>query len=91
MRRSFCLLAVLSFVILSCKEEAKSLGTVEDNKPNFVFLFADDQTFRTINALGFDEVYTPPNLDRLVHNGSTFSHTYNMEGGTELFVLHLGL
>ena len=46
-------------------------------KPNILFIFADDQAFDTINALGYDDVKTP-NLDRLVCNGVTFTHAYNM-------------
>ena len=46
-------------------------------KPNVLFIFADDQAFDTIAALGNDEVETP-NLDRLVQRGTTFTHAYNM-------------
>ncbi|NQU85346.1 MAG: sulfatase-like hydrolase/transferase [Mariniphaga sp.] len=46
-------------------------------KPNILFIFADDQTYHGINALGNNEVITP-NLDKLVHSGLTFTHTYNM-------------
>jgi len=49
----------------------------EKKKPNILFIFADDQAFDTINAMGYTEVQTP-NLDRLVHSGVTFSHAYNM-------------
>ncbi|WP_320178463.1 sulfatase-like hydrolase/transferase [Roseovarius pacificus] len=48
-------------------------------KPNFLFIFADDQTYASIHALGLDEVNTP-NLDRLVRNGATFTHAYNQGG-----------
>ena len=46
-------------------------------KPNILFIFADDQAFDTIAALGNDEIETP-NLDRLVQRGTTFTHAYNM-------------
>lgn len=46
------------------------------NKPNFLFLFADDQTFRSINALNNPAVKTP-NIDRLVRGGTTFTHAFN--------------
>ena len=39
------------------------------------FIFADDQAFDTIHALGNREVQTP-NLDRLVRSGVTFTHAY---------------
>lgn len=45
--------------------------------PNILFLFADDQTYEAINALGCDELHTP-NLNLLVRNGVTFTHAYNM-------------
>lgn len=48
-----------------------------DEKPNFLFIFSDDQRYDLIGALGHPEVLTP-NLDRLVNNGSTFTHAYNM-------------
>ena len=46
-------------------------------KPNILFLFADDQCFETIRALEHTDIETP-NLDRLVHGGTTFTHAYNM-------------
>ncbi|MEK6238403.1 MAG: sulfatase-like hydrolase/transferase, partial [Planctomycetales bacterium] len=36
-----------------------------------------DQCYQTIQALGCDEIETP-NLGRLVANGTTFTHAYNM-------------
>ncbi len=47
-----------------------------DTKPNVLFIFADDQMYNTIRALGNDEVETP-NLDRLARRGVTFTHAYN--------------
>ena len=49
----------------------------DKDRPNVVFIFADDQCFDTINALGNAEIETP-NLDRLVRRGTTFTHAYNM-------------
>lgn len=46
-------------------------------KPNFLFIFSDDQRYDLIGALGQHDVQTP-NLDRLVNEGSTFTHAYNM-------------
>ena len=48
-------------------------------KPNVLFIFADDQCYKTIGALNNDEIKTP-NLDRLVERGTTMTHTYNMGG-----------
>jgi choline-sulfatase len=46
-------------------------------KPNLLFIFADDQAFDTIHARGNPEIETP-NLDRLARRGITFTHSYNM-------------
>ena len=64
--------SLLLFVILgfySCSEKQE--------KPNILFIFADDQCFNTIHALGNEEVFTPA-LDKLVDEGLTFTHAYNM-------------
>lgn len=45
-------------------------------KPNILFIFADDQCYETLHALGNQEIETP-NLDRLVKDGVTFTHAYN--------------
>lgn len=52
-----------------------------EQKPNFIFIITDDQSFNTIHSLGNEEIYTP-NMDRLARNGVTFSHAYNMGGWT---------
>jgi arylsulfatase A-like enzyme len=46
-------------------------------QPNIVFIFADDQAYDTVAALGNTEIRTP-NLDRLTKSGLTFTHAYNM-------------
>ncbi len=51
-------------------------SNAESKKPNFLFLFTDDQTFRSIGSLNNPAVKTP-NLDRLVSRGVTFTHTFN--------------
>ncbi|MEO9890938.1 sulfatase-like hydrolase/transferase [Aurantibacter sp.] len=76
MNYSFSKLSTLLFtsiIFFSCKEEPKE--TVQ--KPNIVFVFADDLTYTGIHALGNAEVKTP-NIDKLVNQGTTFTHTYNM-------------
>ncbi|MBN2309276.1 MAG: sulfatase-like hydrolase/transferase [Candidatus Hydrogenedentes bacterium] len=51
-------------------------GEPARKKPNILFLFADDQSFEALHALGCGEIHTP-NLDRVVRNGVTFTHAYN--------------
>ena len=52
-------------------------SVVAAEKPNILFVFADDQCFETIRAFGHTDIDTP-NLDKLVERGMTFSRAYNM-------------
>lgn len=56
---------------------AATLPLPAAEKPNILFLIADDQSHQTIRALGQTDIDTP-NLDRLVARGTTFTHAYNM-------------
>lgn len=57
-----------------------AIALTEDDAPlNFVFLFADDQTFRSVGALNNPEIHTP-NLDRMVSEGTTFENAINQGG-----------
>ncbi|MDF1753798.1 MAG: sulfatase-like hydrolase/transferase [Verrucomicrobiales bacterium] len=56
---------------------AGCLFSTAAEKPNILFLFADDQCFETIAKFGMTDIDTP-NLDKLVERGTTFTHTYNM-------------
>ena len=47
------------------------------DRPNVLFLFADDFTYEAISAFGHTDIETP-NLDRLVSRGTTCTHAYNM-------------
>ena len=61
---------------------AAGLGSVAQaadtnvERPNVLFIFADDQCYDTINAMGNQEIATP-SLDRLCKAGTTFTHAYN--------------
>lgn len=62
---------LIGFTSCDCqKEEPK------DERPNFLFIFTDDQCFETIGGLNNSEVITP-NLDKLVDRGITFTHSFN--------------
>jgi len=54
-------------------------GEAPKARSNLLFIFADDQCFETIAAMGNDQIETP-NLDRLVKSGVTFTHAYNQGG-----------
>ena len=56
---------------------AAAVSDSSEQKPNVLFIFADDQSSNTINALGNNEVITP-NLDRLTDAGVSFTNAYNM-------------
>ncbi len=50
-------------------------------KPNFLVVVADDQCFRTINALNNREVHTPA-FDRLLKRGTAFTHCFHQGSWT---------
>jgi arylsulfatase A-like enzyme len=72
MKRFLHFLYIAAFLFQSCHK-------MEKEKPNILFILADDQTYLGVNALGNHEVITP-NIDKLVQSGVTFTHTYNMGG-----------
>ncbi len=49
------------------------------DRPNFLLLLSDDQTFRALGSLGELEVRTP-HLDRLAKRGTLFTHCFNQGG-----------
>lgn len=51
----------------------------EVDRPNILFILADDQCYRTIHELGNREIVTPT-LDELAREGMVFTTTYNMGG-----------
>ena len=48
-------------------------------KPNIVFIYADDYSFNSMSDIGQDHVFTP-NLDELRSHGMYFSHAFNQGG-----------
>lgn len=61
--------------------DSGSAPAASGKKPNFLVLVADDQCFRTINALNNTEVQTPA-FDRLVARGTTFTHCFHQGSWT---------
>ncbi|MEM9647863.1 MAG: sulfatase-like hydrolase/transferase [Bacteroidota bacterium] len=70
------LTGILGILLLFFGCQGQKQGT---SAPNIIFLFADDYTYDAIAALGNGIIETP-NLDRMVHQGTTFTHAYNMGG-----------
>ena len=52
-------------------------AALASDKPNILFIFADDLCYETISAHGYVDIDTP-HLDSLVKRGATFTHAYNM-------------
>ena len=52
-----------------------------NSHPNVIILFADDQKWNTINALGNSNIITP-NLDKLAKNSVVFSNGFCFGGNT---------
>lgn len=69
------LILVSMVACIGCNSKVKTTEKKQE-KPNILFLFADDQMFNTIGALNNWPVKTP-NLDKLLSSGVYFSHTFN--------------
>ncbi len=63
------IILMLLFIVYSCSKSSE--------KPNFVFIYTDDQRFDTVGIIGDNQIITP-NLDRLAQSGATMTHAYNM-------------
>ena len=77
----FILLGLLGYSCDSKNKNNKKVEKIDVKKPNILFLLTDDHSFNTINALGNKEVFTP-NIDRLVNEGTAFTHAHIMGGNT---------
>jgi choline-sulfatase len=75
--RRFCQVVVLTLFVVTSFGAADCRVSAADERPNVLFIFADDQCFETVSAFGHTDIETP-NLDRLVRQGTTFTHAYNM-------------
>jgi len=80
MKRTLAFFAAMLVLFSSTGRKAVRAETPRD-RPNIVFLFADDQCFETVRALGHPLIETP-NLDRLVDEGLTFTDAYNQGSWT---------
>ncbi|HTX35700.1 MAG TPA: sulfatase-like hydrolase/transferase [Bryobacteraceae bacterium] len=72
LRRSFLKSAAAGASALPSARAAEA----PNRRPNFLFLIADDLTYRGIHALGDPQIHTP-NLDRLVSRGCSFTHCFH--------------
>ncbi|MFP8872344.1 MAG: sulfatase-like hydrolase/transferase, partial [Myxococcota bacterium] len=70
---------VVWLIVLIGMTRSTAAADAQAERPNILFIFADDQTYESIHALGNEEIETP-NLDRLVRAGTTLTHAYNQGG-----------
>ncbi|VGO18680.1 sulfatase-like hydrolase/transferase [Pontiella sulfatireligans] len=73
MEKTFIKNAVALGTVLFCS----SMALAAEEKPNILFIFADDHSYEAIRAFGYLDIDTP-NLDKLVNRGASFTHAYNM-------------
>jgi arylsulfatase A-like enzyme len=64
-------------LVALCLALASPLEAAKSGKPNILFIFADDMCFEIIREWGHTDIDTP-NLDRLVRQGTTFTHAYTL-------------
>ena len=80
--KNICKIIVLLIILTGCKErvsQKQQITSSELKKPNIIFLFSDDQSYTAVNALGNKEIITPT-MDKMIEEGVTFTHSYNMGG-----------
>ncbi|WP_414617876.1 sulfatase-like hydrolase/transferase [Dyadobacter sp. 32] len=75
--RAFQLPVILGLAVMLGGSRPDNPKPEKRSKPNIILIFTDDQRYNTIHALGNSQVITP-NLDGLVQDGTTFTHTFNM-------------
>ena len=70
-----------AFVVLGTALGLAACMPVKSDRPNILFLFADDQRADTIGSWGNPHIRTP-NIDRLAREGFSFRTNYNMGGNS---------
>ncbi|UOB16112.1 sulfatase family protein [Abyssalbus ytuae] len=79
MKKKFLYLLLIIAVSWSCEKKVKK-DVVDEilQKPNIVFIMADDHAIQAISAYGNElSKYAPtPNIDRIAKNGAIFNRSY---------------
>ncbi|MCB0474336.1 MAG: sulfatase [Flavobacteriaceae bacterium] len=77
MKNLFFLLLLVS-VLFSCKKEVENQASAIENRPNIVFIMADDHGYQAISAYGgeISKLAPTPNIDRIADNGVIFNSSY---------------
>src|SRR6056300_1199425 len=73
MKKSICTL-IIFVLFFACKQKQDVLP----QKPNIVFIMADDHAIQAISAYGhpLSQLAPTPNIDRIAKNGATFKRSY---------------
>ena len=68
---------IIGFVLtFSCKERAeKNEAQTKPNKPNIIYILADDLGYAELGVYGQEKIETP-NIDALAKNGMLFTQHY---------------
>ncbi|WP_088323754.1 sulfatase family protein [Polaribacter tangerinus] len=71
-------LIVLTVVIISCKNKKNSSLAKNINKPNIIFIMADDHATQAISAYGhpISKLAPTPNIDRIANEGAIFKNNF---------------
>jgi choline-sulfatase len=71
-------LLCIGLILYSCSQsqQSKRASLELAQRPNFLVIISDDQTYDTIHALNNEEIITP-NLDKLAKRGVVFTHAFN--------------
>jgi uncharacterized sulfatase len=75
--KNLCFLLLL-LVVFSCKIESKTKGENKEQRPNIIFIMADDHATQAISAYGHDisKLAPTPNIDKLAENGAIFKNNF---------------
>lgn len=79
MSRPFLLVIYLILTACNTKMNGSGSENPENNSPNILFIFADDQRADAIGCAGNSYIQTP-NIDNLADNGVRFTNCYVMGG-----------
>lgn len=76
MKNSYFL--ILVFFIFSCKNEQQKEAEKIVERPNIIFIMADDHAEQAISAYGhaISKLAPTPNIDRLAKNGAIFNNNF---------------
>lgn len=71
------ILILIGLISISCNTNSQS-GKNTDQKPNIVFIMADDHAIQAISAYGhpISKLAKTPNIDRIAENGAIFQNSF---------------